>query len=551
MVANFVRVSVFLFSLFCACLSAQVSIDVAVQQRMLQAGKPVQAVIRIHHAKNEQVDQESFSYRGAALEATHMGDASHSSVSIINGKRTERSGVVSTYRVSLPAIDEGLHLIDPISVMVAGQRVESASETVRIDKGVEVRHFLLQAKKEPEEGTLYPGQMIRLGYKIYFIDHVELTIEELPLLGVEGLKIVGDKKVDVGMEGKFTVHSIAQDYEIPKEGTYSVPASVIEGYAYVEDFFGRRQYREPRLKASQPPMEIVVQPFPKEEKPPSFYGAVGQFSLKVKRLGSGPVRVGDRLEVEVEITADRKGNVNFPSLDRIEGISGNFRTSDLPAVKKEEGLITRFVIELRPLRKDLSSIPAIAWSYFDPDTVSYHTLLSKPIPIEVIDAPVEAVVEKDFKEQRQEELIVEQELKQSTSLQKPENEIPGVYPLSEKDFIISFWQTAQAIWLIPAFLALLFLQQLWIKRPKKKGVSSSAQLFVQAESFQDVRALSFAAKALEKKISEGVSQEEKLQITNFIQEMDEKRFTGGSLSNSDVASLLQDVKKIIYKKEKK
>jgi hypothetical protein len=532
-------------------LAAQeVKVDVDVQQRSLSAGAPVDVIVTISRPKGLNVEPNSFLYKGKQVRANHMSDASHSSISIVNGRRIDRSGVVSTYQLQLPSVEEGLHLLDPISVTIGGQQHSSSPESITVEQGVEVRHFKLEAKRDPISGPLYPGQKLRAGYRIYFVDDVELTVEDLPLMNLEGFRHIGDRKVATGMEGKFNVHALAQDFEATKPGTYYVPESVVEGYVYVSDLFGRRRFREPRLRATAPPQEIVVLPFPEEGKPPSFQGAVGSYTFTALRVGTGPVRVGDKVVVRLRMEGDHPYMVHLPAMDRQPGFRSNFRMSDLPPTRQEEERAAYFDVELRPLSEEITEVPPISWTYFEPDSQRYRTVTSNPIPLEVTPAPLEQEVLPLPKpiEEREEKVEEEPEVADwQDADQVREIEITSVYPLTREALKLSWWQTSQALLLLPAGGAAFLLQWLLLRRPKRSRtkVLSAKALLRQAEKEKGEKALPLVVRALHRRLEEGASEDRTQQIEKLLLHLEEQRFAGTKLGEEKIVQLLNEAGELV------
>ncbi|MDR9399781.1 MAG: BatD family protein [Psychroflexus sp.] len=151
------------------------------------------------------------------------------------------------------------------------------------------------------------------------------------------------------------------------------------------DIFGRRLYDVVDHKISAKTKTINVQPLPEQEKPASFTGAVGDFSLD-SSIDSKQVKQGESVNLELKITG-----------------TGNLQLFDLPKLSSPPG------IELyEPERKENIKINAngmrgsvrnnytlvaqnsgkfpispVTFSYFDLSTKSYKTLTTDEIVIDV------------------------------------------------------------------------------------------------------------------------------------------------------------------------
>jgi hypothetical protein len=165
------------------------------------------------------------------------------------------------------------------------------------------------------------------------------------------------------------------------------------GGSLLRDMIGERRRRPSRtalVRAVGEAKTITVEPFPLAGRPASFAGAVGQgFSIDVT-ADRTVVRVGDPIALNVTLRGDGNiENVSLPSLSADGGLNPNlFRLpeGDVP------GTITdgtkNFRVSVRVSDESVAEIPALAYSWFDPTTESYHTARSKPIALRVMPAQV-------------------------------------------------------------------------------------------------------------------------------------------------------------------
>jgi hypothetical protein len=231
---------------------------------------------------------------------------------------------------------------------------------------------------------LYPSQRVKLIYRYYFNEDIELTSELLPLLDADGLIKVGEKEIKDYTKDGINIREISQEVEADKPGSYSFGPSVIEGYAY-ETVGSQRRYTSAKIKYEAPAVVVTVSPFPTEGKPASFNGAVGSgFQFKVSLLTDSNINVGDEIALSVDISGgDNIKNVPLPEICCQPGVSGFFRMDDLPPVGELHGQSKNFVVRMRPLTEKIHEIPSIEFSSFDPHTAQYKVLRSAPIPIVV------------------------------------------------------------------------------------------------------------------------------------------------------------------------
>ena len=160
--------------------------------------------------------------------------------------------------------------------------------------------------------------------------------------------------------------------------------------------FNQVQVQERRVALSAEPETLTVLPLPKDNVPANFNGAVGSFSLT---LSAGPtnVAVGDPITVKVQISG--QGAFDALTLPEQSAWSG-FKTYP-PTTKVDttdalglQGTKT-FEQVVVPQSADIKTLPAISFSFFDPEQKSYRTLTQPPVALIVRPAgstPVPTVV---------------------------------------------------------------------------------------------------------------------------------------------------------------
>jgi hypothetical protein len=134
-----------------------------------------------------------------------------------------------------------------------------------------------------------------------------------------------------------------------------------------------------------PPVKIEVKPLPSEGQPADFSGAVGQFTLKTI-MPATEIRQGELVSIKWELAGS--GNLQLATLPDLEWPRG-IDTSE-PSVKEE---INQFIYPLSGKKtfdyavtaRDTGSytIPPVSFSYFDPKSASYKTLITEPVSFHV------------------------------------------------------------------------------------------------------------------------------------------------------------------------
>lgn len=454
-------------------LSAEVSITAEVNSQAAGESQPLEVFIVLSRPQNAKVDLESFRVGKEPVEAELVQESNQSSVSIINGRRSAKHELVSTFKLVVAGKPAGLHVLEPVTVVVDGKRYKSAPASYEIIASEKSDGFRLEAQVEGLF-PLYPGQPFTVLYRIYFRDSIELTRRELPLLEADGLEKVGKLKQRIYSEQGFTVQELMQEVRGVSPTQLRFGPSMIEGFLYDTDFFGRKRYRRPRLKAEAEPVEIVIEPFPDVGRPKTFDGALGRFSWNVKLLTPSEMRVGDKIELEIIIAGEGEGErIRLPNFSGQPGFVNTFRFSDLPIVPEKVEGGTRFVLEMRPVVSNVTSIPPLELAYFDPYGQRYQVLRSAEIPI-----TVQAVL---LREPATEVSLIEN---------PPDSETPEVGSIEIAGLLSLDEQEMEAVgalgrmrlnvlWLLPMGIALVVLQLLlrgYLLDARKRRVDSSQDL---------------------------------------------------------------------------
>ncbi|MGJ8650601.1 MAG: BatD family protein [Opitutaceae bacterium] len=153
------------------------------------------------------------------------------------------------------------------------------------------------------------------------------------------------------------------------------------GSSVFDNFFNNRSER---FNLYTDPTEIEVLPLPETDKPDSFSGAIGNFSIQVY-ADTETSRVGEPIMLSLKVS----GRGNF---DRITGPelpeSSDWRHYTPEAImEKEDPLqlkgVKRFDYVFIPEKAGKRMLPEVKFSYFDPIDKKYIELSVPPIAIEV------------------------------------------------------------------------------------------------------------------------------------------------------------------------
>jgi hypothetical protein len=129
---------------------------------------------------------------------------------------------------------------------------------------------------------------------------------------------------------------------------------------------------------------LEVLPLPSEGQPPDYNGAVGRFTFAAKASPTN-VTAGDPITLQVELAGE--GNLDalpFPGGSdwknfKVYPPTGKVESNDPLGISG----VKRFERVVIPQTADIKELPAIAFSFFDPERKAYRTLRSSPIPLVV------------------------------------------------------------------------------------------------------------------------------------------------------------------------
>ncbi len=545
-------------------LFAEVKVDIDMQTQFYETS-PINGTIIVTHSSKEKIDPSNFKLNNKPLETQLK----------MEQPLTTGDLILSMYNFTLPPQSKGLYVLPAIFITVNGKSYRSYPRTYEVTE-VPANANSPSSRNEPPpsappvsapavqaspttdllkleafiEGPheIYPSQRTFVGIRYFYNVNVEATKEVLPLLEAEGLIKIGDKIIKEEEMGGISVQQFEQQVEGSKPGTFKYGPSVLEGYPYQLDPSGRKIVGKQLLSSTAPEVIITVLPFPEENKPISFNGALGNFNWSVELLSSPTVNVGD----EIELLIEAKGKGNFDNLQLPElccqpGMSGLFRLSDLPPVGEVVGDAKRFHLKMRPISTLAKTIPELEFSSFDPESRKYVISHSQPIPLTVTTLTQNSL-------EPDKESAPQLKKRSNQAVQTPDTqaepiEIESIYPIASNDLHNLPFGIWPVLFLIPFGCAGLLFQfnmskylETLASQPK---TITSKELFSQAlQAPQDsseeytLFTQTFLLALAEKKLiankdmapedlpKEGLTGE----VRDFLSELDRRRYMGTKTS---------------------
>jgi len=154
------------------------------------------------------------------------------------------------------------------------------------------------------------------------------------------------------------------------------------GDSLFRQFFNQGEQKQVTLATE--PVNVESQPLPEENKPANFTGAVGNYTMTAT-AGPTNLTVGDPITVRVQISGrGALGSVTLPPQDAWR----DFKTYP-PTTKFEPGDqfgfqgTKTFEQIISPQNSDVHELPALTFSFFNPDDGQYHTLTQAAVPLTV------------------------------------------------------------------------------------------------------------------------------------------------------------------------
>jgi hypothetical protein len=371
------------------------------------------------------------------------GDESRnqSSISIINGRVSQRKVLSHVFHYRLTPRRAGRLEIPAPSVTIDGKRITGSALT--IDVQAPEQQDLVIPEITTDRRTVYPTQPFEVTLRILVHPlpndaqrdplaplrrqppHIEINWVELPagLSGDDKVRWLEKSLADDGVgftlndlttrsrsffdsqsaaifnlahgragrktrDGKivnYFVYELTRKLTAEKTGTYALGPAVIKG-TFADGTQGDT-YTGRRLVAIAPAVRVEVREVP-TPRPATFCGGIGNYGLTASASPSA-LRVGDPLTLKLEFERERgSGSLDLiaaPDLRAIPALAADFEVVDQHPVGRTEGNKKQFEYALRPKRAG-ANIPTLAVTVFDPDRETFAELNTRPIPLSVSEA---------------------------------------------------------------------------------------------------------------------------------------------------------------------
>jgi len=387
---------------------ADVSVRASVTPQQAQVGEPLTLSIEVSGARN--VSAPSLTIDG--FDVRYAGPLTQ--MSIVNG--TISSSV--QHRYTLIPLREGHFTLGPFRIDYDGKTYQTAAigvdvtagsqppqgaagsragpgqpaapnqRALRLDLSVPQRAVYLH-QRVPVEVTLYVGAIRVTDMQYPHVSADGFTLEKFPEPSRHQQVIDGETYRVLHFQTTFVpLRSGALTL-----GPATLPLNMLvqRRDPFADDPFFQHFFQGDPFSARRPvevrseSITLNVLPLPEEGKPSSFSGAVGSFKLHVS-VTPTEVTAGDPVTLRMTLTGSGNlGEATPPVLASTQG----FRTYTTQTVKPgrtsagRTNVARNFEQVLIPNDASVRAIPAVHFSYFDPQGRRYATLESQPIALVV------------------------------------------------------------------------------------------------------------------------------------------------------------------------
>lgn len=249
-------------------------------------------------------------------------------------------------------------------------------------------YFVVAAVTNP---TPYVNEPVTLGVRFYYAAAFYDAGFHAPTVSNLFMEELADT------QGQQTIRNRVYRYEEKRyrltgvsagEATISASSVVLRPgdspLSVLDRFFGGAAV-QPQQTVSSVPLKLTIRPLPVQNRPDSFYGAVGTDYVLSAQLTPASTQAGEAVtwSATVQGTGNLKTtqDLSFPQVPGLNAYPAAAVTDYLPNTKNRSYKV--FKTELVPAASGTYTLPAVQWSYFDLKTHGYKTLSATVPPLSV------------------------------------------------------------------------------------------------------------------------------------------------------------------------
>ncbi len=332
------------------------------------------------------------------LTITYSGPSRSSSYNFVNGRQTTLITVVHQFTVSPQK--EGTFVIPPIESSINGKVYKTQALRLMVSKGRDYSQYAFIRVRVAKQ-SVYVGEMFQLAVDLY---ERNAKLEEKPVIPTDGFIIaeVGQPNQTQTRVGNQVYNRVTFRYlaRAVKTGDLAIGPITWKVPLFFKDNSRARRRNSidsifrnlvdlnstvrRDVTLTSDPISLDVKALPEEGKPENFTGAVGNFTMSFE---ASPTEVTAGDPITLTMTLEGRGALEalkMPSFDSWREFKQYQETSSV-AYSDEIGLSGRKTFEkvVIPNNAEITTLPEITYSFFDPLDESYKTLVQAPIPLVV------------------------------------------------------------------------------------------------------------------------------------------------------------------------
>jgi hypothetical protein len=353
-------------------------------------------------------------FPGFKAEGPFINKGNQTSITIINGKMTQKREITTQVVYYLTPTKKGTFTIGSASIEFNGTVYKTVPIKITISDPIPMPSYPGQNQRQQQnynfgEGihlvgelstkTAYVNEPVTVIYKLYF--PYNSSVSNLRNFQAPKYQDFWSQYIDMKQlraeKGKYN----GKDYSVvalrkvilyPLEaGSKRIEPFKIDVDAEVptgrSDWFGRMEMTTVEKALSTGMQTITVKPLPEKGKPASFTGAVGAFDFKVIPSKT-KLKAGESLDLEVSVSG--KGNLKLFTLPK-PVVPSSLEIYDPAHQENVQTPVTGMIGKVSdrytviPQFKGKYTIKPITFSYYDVKTSSYKTIASQEIIIDVLE----------------------------------------------------------------------------------------------------------------------------------------------------------------------
>ena len=381
-------------------VQGQVSVSATVEPNPVVLGQSAQLKVTIEgsqQAEPPQIESNEymeFAYRGPNTQFVN-----------VNGKTT----VSISHVFQLRPLRTGNFRISPLTIFVDGKPYQTDQIQVEVaeqaEAGIDIKEVAWLEFDLPNR-NVYVGETISSELRMIMLNQATFPNKGLPQIEGDAFSItpidtqpqitravkngryydvylwnIGITPVKAGTQTlKFKAAHVLRIPE-NRRNTRRDPFSAFND-PFFDSMFGR--YNDTEILAESEPAEIVIESLPQEGQPASFNGAIGEFQVTatadVTDLAEGdPITL--RIQIEGKGNFSQMGPPDFPAGDQFKTYPPRVLDEQLDTQGYSGNKQFEYVVI--PLSSDITEVPQIPFSYFNPRTASYSEMNTSKIPVSI------------------------------------------------------------------------------------------------------------------------------------------------------------------------